>query len=152
MTDLDAAAVVSDDRPDFTMLACVPVALPYWRLRVRVEVLARRPISPLEEFVMRASQGADSGLGQVQSLLGLDDRTFQGTVDAVVGHEWAHVEPGGRLRLTPKGVEVTTTALRERGESRVISIDYDGMLRRPALLDLPVEPQQRRSLGLRELP
>jgi hypothetical protein len=59
MTDLDAAALVAEERPDFTMLSCVPVALPYWRLRVRVEVLAQRRISPLEEFVMRASREAD---------------------------------------------------------------------------------------------
>src|SRR4051812_16228314 len=101
---------------------------------------------------MRASQDADPDLRQIQALLGLDDRTFNGAVDAVVGQEWADVQAGDQLRLTPRGVEVTRTATRERAESRVISIDYDGLLRAPTLLDLPIEPQQRRNLGLRELP
>src|SRR5215208_5947549 len=114
MIDFEAVATVAQDRRYFIVMSCLPVALPYWRLRARVEVLARRPISPLEEFVMRASRDADPDLEQVQSLLGLDDRTIQGTVDAVVGHEWARVDPGGRLRLTPKGLEATTTAVRER--------------------------------------
>lgn len=152
MTDLDGAALVAEDRPDFGMLACVPVALPYWRLRVRIEVLAQRRISPLEEFVMRASREADPALREIRAALGLDDRTFTGTVDALVGHEWATVEPGNVLRLTPLGTEVADTAIRERSEGRVISFDFDGLLRRPVLLDLPIEPQQRRGLGLRELP
>jgi hypothetical protein len=151
MTDLDAAALVAEDRPDFTMLSCVPVALPYWRLRVRVEVLAQRRISPLEEFVMRASREADPALAEIRAVLGLDERTFTGTVDALVGHEWAVVTPGDRLGLTTLGTEVADTAVRERSEARVISFDYDGLLRGPMLLDLPIEPQQRRSLGLREL-
>jgi hypothetical protein len=152
MTDLDAAALVAEDRPDFTMLSCVPVALPYWRLRVRIEVLAQRRISPLEEFVMRASREADPALAEIRAVLGLDERTFTGTVDSLVGHEWAVVAPGDRLRLTTLGTEVADTAVRETSEVRVISFDYDGLLRTPILLDLPIEPQQRRSLGLRELP
>lgn len=152
MTGLDAAALVAEDRPDFTMLSCVPVALPCWRLRVRIDVLAQRRISPLEEFVMRASREADPALAEIRAVLGLDERTFMGTVDALVGHEWAVLEPGDRLRLTTLGTEVADTAVRERSEVRVISFDYDGLLRKPILLDLPIEPQQRRSLGLRELP
>jgi len=152
MTDLDGAALVAEERPDFAMLACVPVALPYWRLRVRIEVLAQRRISPLEEFVLRASREADPALKEIKAVLGLDDRTFAGTVDALVGREWATIEPGNRLRLTRLGTEVADTAVRERSEVRVISFDYDGLLRRAVLLDLPIEPQQRRALGLRELP
>src|SRR3954470_17071720 len=139
MTDLDAAALVAEDRPDFTMLSCVPVALPYWRLRVRIEVLAQRRISPLEEFVMRASREADPALGEIRAVLGLDERTFTGTVDSLVGHEWAVHQPGDRLRLTALGTEVADTAIRERSETRIISFDYDGLLRAPILLDLPIE-------------
>jgi len=101
---------------------------------------------------MRTSREADPSLREIRAVLGLDDRTFAATVDALVGHEWATVEPGDVLRLTTLGNEVADTAVRERSEARIVSFDYDGLLRRPVPLDLPIETNQRRGLGLRELP
>ena len=152
MSDLQAVQQITDERADFTLLAYVPVALPLWRLRLRLDVLARRPISPLEEFVMRAAQEANPALRQIQALLGLDDHTLEATVLALTGQEWAKVIPGDELRLTARGKEIAQTARAERAETRVVEVDYDGLLRRPLLLDVPVDSRQQRSLGLRELP
>ena len=143
---------VVDERPDFALISAVPAALPYWRLRLRLEVLAARRISPLELFVLRASRDADPQVREIQALLGLDDRTFRGVVSAVLAYGWAVIKPGDVLSLTANGLEALVTEVRERSESRVVSVEYDGLLRRPVLLDLPIEPQQRRSLGLREIP
>ena len=48
MIDEEAVAALAISREGFEPLTCTPVALPYWRLSVRVELLARRDISPLE--------------------------------------------------------------------------------------------------------
>lgn len=152
MIDSDLLRQLSYSRPGFTVLAALPVALPHWRLRLRVELLTRREISPLEEFVLRAADEIDPQLGAIQSLLGLDDDTFQDTIAALVSHEWARVDAQARLVLTDRGQLTATTARRERSEERPITVEYDGLLRAPTLLDLPVAPNQRRSMGLMELP
>lgn len=152
MSDLIGAASVADDRPDLTVLCVLPVALPFWRLRLRVDVLARRRISPIEEFVMRAAQDADARLREIQSLLGLDDHTAKVAVQTLVAQEHATITPAEELKLTARGREVLATSRIERAETRVIDIDYDGLLRRPLLLDVPLNTRQRRQAGLRELP
>ena len=152
MTDIAAVNRVIDDRREFTLLSCVPVALPYWRLRLRLELLAMRPISPLEAFAMRACRDASPHLRDIRRLLGLDERTFAGVITSVIANGWAVAKPGDVLVLTQQGDEVLEAGLREQAETRVISVEYDGLLRTPTFLNLPIEPQQRKSLGLRELP
>jgi len=149
--DEDALLEIAQSRPGFELLACTPVALPFWRLRVRVEVLARRAISPLEEFMMRAASETDPATQVVQALLGLDDETFESVLTSVVEREWANVK-NLQIRLSDAGKEALENARWERSEERVVSFDYDGLLRTPALLEVPLEPEQRRAAGLHELP
>ena len=138
-------------RPGFETIACTPVALPFWRLRVRVEVLARRRISPLEEFILRAAAEADPRTSAVQQLLGLDDKTFEHVLSSVVEREWAQVK-NLHIVLTDGGRAALESGRLERSEERVVSLDYDGLLRVPTLLNMPLEPEQCRALGLHELP
>src|SRR3954466_7101407 len=107
-------------------MACTPVALPCWRLQLRVELLARREISPLEEFVLRAALEADPKVGAIQALLGLDDQTFEDTLAAVHGHEWAKVTASAQLAVTEAGRHVAETRRRERSEDRPVWVDFDG--------------------------
>lgn len=144
-------AELARSRPGFEAIACTPVALPFWRLRVRVEVLARRRISPLEEFVLRAAAEADPRTGAVQQLLGLDDQTFEHVLSSVIEREWAQVNDL-QIVLSDGGRAALESGRLERSEERVVSFDYDGLLREPTLLNVPLEPEQCRALGLYELP
>jgi hypothetical protein len=144
-------AELARSRPGFETIACTPVALPFWRLRVRVEVLARRRISPLEEFMLRAAVEADPRTRAVQQLLGLDDQTFEHVLSSVVEREWAQVKDL-QIILTEGGRTALESGRLERSEERVVSFDYDGLLREPTLLNVPLEPEQCRELGLHELP
>jgi hypothetical protein len=142
---------LASSRPGFETISCTPVALPFWRLRVRVEVLARRRISPLEEFLLRAAAEADPRTRGVQQLLGLDDGTFERVLISVVEREWVRVKDL-RIALTDGGRTALESGRLEHSEERVVSFDYDGLLREPTLLDVPLEPEQCRTLGLHELP
>ena len=71
---------------------------------------------------------------------------------AVCGHEWAKVTATAELQLTETGRRTAETRVRERSEDRPVTVDFDGLLRRPLFLDLPLEPPQIRSLGLLPLP
>ncbi len=152
MIDEDVVAGLAATREGFEPIACTPVALPCWHLLVRVELLARREISPLEVFVLRAAQEADPKVGAIQALLGLDDYVFEETLATVCGREWAKITPAAQLSLTEEGRQVAETRRRERSEDRPVWVDFDGLLRRPMFLDQPLEPTQVRSLGLLELP
>jgi hypothetical protein len=142
---------LAHSRPGFELVACPHVALPFWRLRVRAEVLARRPISPLEQFVLRSAAEADNRTHAIQSLLGLDDQIFEDVLSSVVEREWVRLD-GLHVVLTDTGHETLTSPQFERSEERVVSFDYDGQLRQPVLLQVPLEPEQRRAAGLYELP
>ncbi|MHB1570255.1 MAG: hypothetical protein ACYC0H_13765, partial [Solirubrobacteraceae bacterium] len=147
----DDLLALAHSRPGFELIACPRVALPFWRLRVRVEVLARRPISPLEQFVLRAAAETDNSTRAVQALLGLDDQIFEDVVSSIVEREWVRVE-ALRIVLREAGREILASPQFERSEERVVSFDYDGLLRAPLLLRVPLEPEQRRAAGLFELP
>jgi hypothetical protein len=147
----DDLLALAHSRPGFELIACPRVALPFWRLRVRVEVLARRSISPLEQFVLRAAAEADNSTQAVQALLGLDDQIFEEVLSSIVEREWVRVE-GLRIVLRDAGREILVSPQFERSEERVVSFDYDGLLRAPLLLRVPLEPEQRRTAGLFELP
>jgi hypothetical protein len=138
-------------RLGFEVVACRHVALPLWRLRVRAEVLARRDISPLEQFVLRAAAETDNRASAVQALLGLEDDIFEDVLTSVVEREWVKIE-SLKIILTDTGRDTLASPQFERSEERSISFDYDGLLRRPILLQLPIEPEQRRTAGLYELP
>ncbi len=147
----DDLLAVAHSRPGFELVACPRIALPFWRLRVRVEVLARRPISPLEQFVLRAAAETDNSTEAVQALLGLDDQIFEDVLSSIVEREWVRVE-GLRIVLRDAGREILASPQFERSEERVVSFDYDGLLRAPLFLRVPLEPEQRRAAGLFELP
>ena len=102
--------------------------------------------------MLRAALEADPKVGSIQALLGLDDHTFEDTMAAVCGHEWAKVTATAELQLTETGRRTAETRVRERSEDRPVTVDFDGLLRRPLFLDLPLEPPQIRSLGLLPLP
>jgi hypothetical protein len=147
----EALLALAHSRPGFELIACPRVALPFWRLRVRAEVLARRPISPLEQFVLRAAAETDNGTQAIQGLLGLDDQIFEDVLSSVVEREWVRLE-GLRIVLSDAGRETLASPQFERSEERVVTFDYDGLLRAPLLLRVPLEPEQRRAAGLFELP
>ena len=56
------------------------------------------------------------------------------------------------MALTEKGMHIASNAVQERAEERMIAFEFDGLLRRPVLLDRPLEPNQLASAGIREIP
>ena len=80
----------------------------------------------------------------VQQLLGLDDETFEHVLSSVVEREWAQVRDL-QIVLTDVGHATLESGRLERSEERIVSFDYDGLLRAPTLLNVPLEPEQCRA-------
>src|SRR5947209_7053607 len=131
MSAVDLAQRIAAERPDFELIAMADVGLPHWRLRVRCEVLARQPISPIEQFVLRAVKLGVNERSDLTIMLGLDDVVLDAAVVNMLGSEWVESAGEDALKLTDKGAEVDTAAVRERSEERVIPFESDGLLRLP---------------------
>lgn len=139
-------------RPDFELIAYADVGLPYWRLRTRCELLARKPISPIDEFVLRAVRAGIDQRQDIMMLLGLDDVVLDSAVGALLAQDWLVSVGDEQVALTEKGAAAEAAAVQERSEERMVTFEFDGLLRRPTLLALPLEPAQLAAVGAREIP
>jgi hypothetical protein len=152
MSVTDVAQRITAERPDFELIAITDVGLPHWRLRLRCEVLARKPISPIDEIILRAVSADIRDRTDLMVMLGLDDVVLDAAVVSMLRQEWLKQRANGELELTDKGRDVEAMALQERSEERMIPLEYDGLTRRPTFLDLPLEPAQLAAAGAREIP
>ncbi|MGH2450277.1 MAG: hypothetical protein ACRDGE_03195 [Candidatus Limnocylindria bacterium] len=151
MSAADVAAQFAH-RPDFELIAYADVGLPYWRLRTRCELLARKPISPIDEFILRAVCAGVDRREDIMMLLGLDDVVLDGAVGGMLAEDWLVSVGDEQVALTEKGIAVEAAAVQERSEERMVTFEFDGLLRRPTLLALPLEPSQLAAIGAREIP
>lgn len=151
MTAADVAARFAP-RPDFELIAYTDVGLPYWRLRTRCELLTRPPISPIDQFILRAVRAGVDRREDMMMLLGLDDVVLDGAVGAMLAEDWLTSVGDEQVALTEKGVAAEEAAAQERAQDRMITFEFDGLLRRPTLLAQPLEPSQLVDIGAREIP
>jgi hypothetical protein len=145
-------------RPGFLLASYGEVALPYWRLTVRAEILEKKPIAPLGEFALRAVRLGIDQPDAVGALLGLDEPVLEATLVGLLGDDDLAVAGGPigstqALTVTQKG----RRTLEELGsivpEDAVLEIHFDGLLRRPVpFVDSWLEPREVRVEGLREIP
>jgi hypothetical protein len=139
-------------RPDFELIAYADVGLPYWRLRTRCELLSRKPISPIDEFILRAVGAGVERRDDLLMLLGLDDVVLDGAVGGMLAEDWLTSVGDEQVRATEKGRAAEQAAVQERSEERMVTFEFDGLLRRPSLLALPLEPSQLEAVGARQIP
>ncbi len=151
MSAADVAARFAQ-RPDFELIAYADVGLPFWRLRTRCELQARKRISPIDEFVLRALKIGIDQRAQLSIMLGLDDVVLDATVGALLAEDWVELVGSEQVALTEKGAAAEREAVGERSEERMISFEFDGLLRLPVLVEQPREPNQLAALGAREIP
>jgi hypothetical protein len=147
----DVAARFSQ-RPDFELIAYADVGLPFWRLRTRCELQARKRISPIDEFVLRSVKIGVDQRAQLAIMLGLDDVVLDATVGALLAEDWVGLVGSEQIALTEKGAAAEREAVGERSEERMISFEFDGLLRLPVLVEQPLEPNQLAAIGAREIP
>ena len=151
MSAADVASRLSQ-RPDFDLIAYADVGLPSWRMRTRCELLARKRISPIDEFILRSIKAGVDRRTDMMFLLGLDKTVLDAAVGAMLADDWLVATGDEQVALTEKGEEVRSAAVQESPEERTISFEFDGLLRRPELVPQPLEPGQLAALGAREIP
>ena len=154
---LDVATKYSGARPGFELVHFEEVGLPYFQLFLDTLVQHRKPIGPIDEFVLRAVDAGVDNLDDVSGLLGLERSLIEQSVIDLnrVDHLDYRLEGDARvLRLTPLGdralqgwIDLTPDRTEyfvgfDRLTWRVTGRHYRDLLR----------PRDARKFGLAELP
>ena len=135
-----------------TLLDYCEVGLPYWSVLARCEVLARKQISTIDETIMRAVMLGVDEVSELELFLGLDETALESAIVGLVADERIQSTSEDHLELTEIGQGVLAAAVEIVSREQVIPFDYDGLLRRPILVDELIEPRRLRERGLREVP
>jgi hypothetical protein len=153
VTASEIVARVARERRDMTVIDFAEVGLPCWYILARCDVLAKKPISVIDEAVMKAISLGVTGPSDLQLLLGLDDLVFEAAAVGLLSEGWARGAPDQPLELTEAGTEILESAVEIVSEERVVPIHYDGLARRPiASFDNAIKPRRAQAEGLREIP
>lgn len=145
-------------RSGFRLVSYQPVALPLFRVTLKVLTVVRKEIPPIQEFVLKA---IDAGLTMPQDLagfLGLEQSIVNAGITSLMDSDDVvlSVVEGSRsqfLALTNKGKDTLEKAATITTEVMRVRVDVDGLTRTVMLLDdLPVRPAALKEAGVIEIP
>jgi hypothetical protein len=155
MNCAEIARRFAEKRPGFIVVSFGEVGLPFYRVRLRAQVLERKPVPPMEEIVMLAIKMEVDERETLRELLGLDTPLFEGVLAELLRKEYIFVRGSGGadLELTEPGKQVLADA-REIGPADLdMEVHFDSLVRRvvPSVAGL-IEARRMDSIGLREVP
>lgn len=125
-----------DNRPGFDLVSCQEVGLPVYKVTVDVLTQIRKPIPPIEEFVLKSIDAGLSSEEEVAGFLGLEiSTTREAMVNLRLSEDIDLIAPDASQlqmwRLTKKGERTLREAKIIVPEERTFDINFDGLLRTP---------------------
>jgi hypothetical protein len=125
-----------DNRPGFDLVSCQEVGLPVYKVTVDVLTQIRKPIPPIEEFVLKAIDAGLSSEEEVAGFLGLElSTTREAMVNLRLSEDIDLIAPDASQlqiwKLTKKGERTLREAKIIVPEERTFDINFDGLLRTP---------------------
>jgi hypothetical protein len=145
-------------RPGFRLVDYAEVGLPIYRLFLEAFFLAKKQVPPVAEFVLKAIDAGLKSPEEIGVFLGLEAPIVNDAFATLVQTDdiYLAAPPGSRtqvLSLTPKGRQTLEGAKLVVPEERSITIDFDGLLRRP----IPyqgwlLKSRELKDAGIKEIP
>ncbi|MDB9516335.1 phospholipase D-like domain-containing protein [Roseofilum reptotaenium CS-1145] len=125
-----------DNRPGFDLVSCQEVGLPVYKITVDVLTQIRKPIPPIEEFVLRSIDAGLSSEEEIAGFLGLElSTTREAMVNLRLSEDIDLIAPDASpiqiWKLTKKGERTLGEAKIIVPEERTFDINFDGLLRTP---------------------
>ena len=125
-----------DNRTGFDLVSCREVGLPVYKITVQVLTQLRKPIPPIEEYVLKAINVGLSSSEDIGGFLGLEPPIIR---DAMINLRMSEdidlIAPDDSLmqvwKLTKKGEGTLRDAKIIVPEERTFDINFDGLLRHP---------------------
>ena len=146
-------------RPGYRLCDFSQVGLPIYRLTLRATVLARKPLPPIDEFVLKALDADVGDVDGVSNLLGLERVVVRSVVAELMRSESVCLlAPEGsrqqRLALTEKGKRALLEAATITPEGASLPLEFDGILRQPISRTIipAVAPRELKELGYLDIP
>ncbi len=72
MSAEEIAARFADARPGLVLASYADVALPFYRLSVRVQTIEHKDVTPFEDYAMRSLAAGVEHQEDIEAMLGLD--------------------------------------------------------------------------------
>lgn len=147
-----------DSRPGYKLIAYGPVGIPIYRLTAVGVTLARKALSPIEEFVLRGITAGVGSVGEIAGLLGLDASVIESSLSDLIRSDCILVSPGTAtelraLRLTGKGEDIANDQEMVVPAEHTIVFLVDGLTRKPRFYpgESLYKPADLRDLGIPEV-
>lgn len=154
----DEIARYHADRPGYELLDYAEVALPIYKVSLRVLLLQHTPLTPMFEFVLRAIRLGIDTVGEISACLGIPVAMVDETLRGLHGSDEIEIVQGeqgpDRFALTRKGEKTTVALERVRPEQQTIRIFFDGLTREPidASAVTLLSGREAQDLGMKEIP
>ena len=119
---------LSLSRPGSRLLEIVPCAIPIFLVKADVLLIERRPVGPVEEFVLKAIDQGFVVPAEISGILGLEEELIIETLVGLQREDLVfQVVRGGmrEMRLTTRGAEILEGRLRESPARAQIRIGFD---------------------------
>jgi len=127
-SDLELAKF-SVSRTGYKLVDVKDAVLPYYMLTAEVFLIERRPLGPLEEFVLKAIDSEFSTIKEISGILGLEEKLIMETIVSLVRADCVlQVQVGERyqeLRLTAHGARTLETELREAPAKEEVKLYFN---------------------------
>lgn len=149
-----------DNRSGFNLVSCQEVGLPIYRLTVDALTQIRKPIPPIEEYVLKTIDVGFSSEEEIAGFLGLDLSTIrEAMVNLRRSEDIDLIAPDASQiqiwKLTKKGEKTLREAKTTVPEERTFDINFDGLLRTPRwygqLERSLLKPKDLRDKGILEI-
>ena len=142
-----------DDRPGFRLVDYDEVGLPVYKLTATALLLAKKSLSPIEEFVLRSIDMGFSHVSEIGALLGLSEFIVRAALANLIRSEDIFEKSDSSVALKPKGSITVKSEVTITPREQTIVFYYDGLTRKPRLfskLEL-YSPIQASASGLRQI-
>lgn len=154
----DEVARYHADRPGYELLDYAEVALPVYKVSLRVMLLQHTPLTPMYEFVLKAIRIGIDTLDEIAACLGIPAEMVKATLEGLYSSEEIEIVRGEdgpeRFRLTRRGEKTTSSLERVRPEQQTIKLFFDGLTREPvdASAAILLSGRDAHDLGMTEIP
>lgn len=150
---------VAHARPGYTLATFKPAALPVYLLTVRVLVLEKKPLSPIEEACLRAIDAGLSNAADIGKFLGLPANVLTVILAGLNSRECINytrvaAERTAKITLTVKGRLSLREAVAVVPQERVVQLIFDPYLKRVLFITTAAlsKPRDVKDQGWLELP
>lgn len=142
-----------DDRPGFRLVDFGDIGLPIYKLTVTALLLAKKNLSPIEEFVLRAVSLEFTRIIDISSLLGLGETTVKAALANLIRSEDIFELIDGSVSLTSKGQRTIQTEVSVVSREGTVVFYYDGLTRKPQWFSdsMLYSPKQADAAGIRQI-